>query len=89
MIRRSPGHPLKAAALVLLAFLVITNATARHRKSSNDSEPGTFDYYLLSLSWSPAFCLGEPGAAEFSGPRLMPGSDANRSTDSLRIIRHY
>lgn len=60
---------MKAAALVLLSFLVITGATARHHKSSNDSEPGTFDYYLLSLSWSPAFCLGDPGAAECNGPR--------------------
>jgi ribonuclease T2 len=69
MIRLRSGHPLKAAALVLLAFLVVSSATARHRKSSNESEPGTFDYYLLSLSWSPAFCLGDPGAAECSGPR--------------------
>jgi ribonuclease T2 len=69
MIRLRSGHPLKAAALVLSSFLVITGATARHHKSTNDSEPGTFDYYLLSLSWSPAFCLGDPGAAECGGPR--------------------
>lgn len=69
MMRLPFGHPLKAAALVLLSFLFINSATARHHKSSIDSEPGTFDYYLLSLSWSPAFCLGEPGAAECSGPR--------------------
>jgi len=69
MIRHRAAYPLKAAALVLLSFLVISSAAARHHKSSNDSEPGTFDYYLLSLSWSPAFCLGDPGAAECSGPR--------------------
>lgn len=69
MIRLSSGHPLKAAVFVLLTFLVIASATARHRKSSSDSEPGNFDYYLLSLSWSPAFCLSDPGAAECSGPR--------------------
>jgi len=69
MIRLRSRHPLKSAAIVLLSFFVITSATARHHKFSNDSEPGTFDYYLLSLSWSPAFCLGGPGAAECGGPR--------------------
>jgi ribonuclease T2 len=59
---------LKTAVLILLALALGTSATARHRKSS-DSEPGTFDYYLLSLSWSPAFCLADPGAAECNGPR--------------------
>jgi ribonuclease T2 len=61
--------PLTTAVLILLALLTLaTGATARHRKSS-DGEPGTFDYYLLSLSWSPAFCLSDPGAAECNGPR--------------------
>jgi ribonuclease T2 len=60
---------LTAAALILSASLTLaSSATARHRHSS-DAEPGAFDYYLLSLSWSPAFCLSDPGAAECSGPR--------------------
>jgi ribonuclease T2 len=63
--------PLNTAVLILLALLTLaTSATARHRKSS-DAEPGTFDYYLLSLSWSPAFCLSDPGAAECNGPRRL------------------
>jgi len=61
--------PLKTAVLILLALSTLaTSATARHRKLS-DAEPGVFDYYLLSLSWSPAFCLSDPGAAECNGPR--------------------
>jgi ribonuclease T2 len=69
MTRLSTEHSLKAAVLILLALLPLAmSATARHRKSS-DGEPGTFDYYLLSLSWSPAFCLSDPGAAECNGPR--------------------
>jgi ribonuclease T2 len=60
---------LKTAALLLFGFLLVaTAASARHRKSSG-AEPGVFDYYMLSLSWSPAFCLSDPGAAECSGPR--------------------
>jgi ribonuclease T2 len=69
MTRFPSEHPLKTAVLILLVLLTVAlSATARHRKSS-DSEPGTFDYYLLSLSWSPAFCLSDPGAAECNGPR--------------------
>ena len=69
MSRPLSEHPLKTAALLLLGLLTVaTSATARHRHSS-DAVPGTFDYYLLSLSWSPAFCLSEPGAAECTGPR--------------------
>jgi ribonuclease T2 len=69
MTRAPRELPLKTAVLVLAALLALaTSATARHRKSS-DGEPGVFDYYLLSLSWSPAFCLSEPGAAECNGPR--------------------
>jgi ribonuclease T2 len=69
MTRLAREHPLKTAVLILLALLTFAmSATARHRKSS-DSEPGNFDYYLLSLSWSPAFCLSDPGAAECNGPR--------------------
>jgi ribonuclease T2 len=69
MTRLPLEHPLKTALLILLALsLLAAGATARHRKSS-DAEPGTFDYYLLSLSWSPAFCLSDPGAAECNGPR--------------------
>src|ERR1700733_4361302 len=71
MTRFPKEHPLKTALLILLASLTLAmSAGARHRKSSN-SAPGAFDYYLLSLSWSPAFCQSEPGAAECNGPRRL------------------
>jgi ribonuclease T2 len=47
----------------------IGNASARHRNHENAGAPGDFAYYVLSLSWSPAFCLASPGAAECNGPR--------------------
>jgi ribonuclease T2 len=68
MTSRSSGKRVKAAAALLLSLLVVATAVARHRKSS-DAEPGVFDYYLLSLSWSPAFCIADPGAPECNGPR--------------------
>jgi ribonuclease T2 len=68
MTSRSSGKRVKAAAALLLSLLVVATAVGRHRKSS-DAEPGVFDYYLLSLSWSPAFCIADPGAPECNGPR--------------------
>ena len=62
--------PLNTAVLILSALLNACHQ--RHRPASTivaTPNPGTFDYYLLSLSWSPAFCLSDPGAAECNGPR--------------------
>jgi ribonuclease T2 len=57
--------------LVLAAFAAMfawQSASARHHRRT-DAVAGQFAYYLLSLSWSPAFCLQAPGAAECDGPR--------------------
>ena len=43
-------------------------ASARHHYDV-DRTPGHFDYYLLTLSWSPAFCLESPTSGECSGSR--------------------
>jgi ribonuclease T2 len=61
---------------ILLAILALasllpaaqTPATAQPRQRG---EPGQFDFYLLSLSWSPSFCETASGAArgEQCGPR--------------------
>lgn len=62
----------KAYLPALLAFgllCAIGSASARHRSRAGESAPGDFSYYLLSLSWSPAFCLSSPGSAECNGPR--------------------
>ncbi|MCX7346552.1 MAG: ribonuclease T2 [Alphaproteobacteria bacterium] len=44
-----------AAAIAVLAALLILPALAR------DNRPGQFDYFVLSLSWSPTFCAGPDG----------------------------
>ena len=49
-------------------MLCAASAGARHRRASG-GEPGDFAYYLLSLSWSPAFCQTSPNSAECNGPR--------------------
>ena len=66
-------HPLAlcgADALLGFAGVCATGgALAWHRSHARADAPGEFAYYLLSLSWSPAFCLSSPGAAECNGPR--------------------
>lgn len=59
----------KVAVLLLAALLCTVNASARHRNRASSGEPGDFAYYLLSLSWSPAFCLASPNSAECHGSR--------------------
>lgn len=63
-----------AAACVAFVYLCAAGgATARHRShqgaAPGTTAPGDFAYYLLSLSWSPAFCLSSPNQAECNGPR--------------------
>ncbi len=61
-------RPIAAIAVILL--LTCTQlASARHRRYEDNAAPGQFDYYLLSLSWSPAFCLQQPNSPECNGPR--------------------
>src|ERR1700723_4006963 len=67
-----PRKPLTLSTIALLAFVVVCaagSAGARHRSQAGAGVPGEFAYYLLSLSWSPAYCLSSPGAAECNGPR--------------------
>ena len=68
MMRR-PFSRLTVALLVAACLSATGNALARHRNHESAGAPGDFAYYVLSLSWSPAFCLTSPGAAECNGPR--------------------
>ena len=58
MVKRRHGavcRPFLAAACLLLLALVSAPAARADR-------PGAFDYYVLSLSWSPSYCAAEGGA---------------------------
>ena len=57
------------AAVLLLASVTLGGMALAQSRRRQVSTPGDFAYYLLSLSWSPAFCLSSPGSAECSGPR--------------------
>lgn len=49
---------------MVLWLLIATGATAASR---NQGSAGEFDFYVLSLSWSPTFCLTHPGNEQCSG----------------------
>src|ERR1700761_7885939 len=51
---RRPGY-----ALALLMVLISAASFARHRHHDDPAAgtPGQFDYYVLTLSWSPSYCL--------------------------------
>jgi ribonuclease T2 len=61
--------PCAVALTVVVLFCAIGSVSARHRGHEGGGEPGNFAFYLLSLSWSPGFCLSSPGSAECNGPR--------------------
>ena len=56
-------------ACTCLLLLLCNPAAARPHREESQALAGQFDYYLLSLSWSPAFCLESPGSPECQGPR--------------------
>ncbi len=56
-MRVKPIFLLLAAALVLLAI----SALARHHRPRAESTSGSFDYYVLALSWAPDFCASHSG----------------------------
>jgi ribonuclease T2 len=57
------GVPWAGAAALVLWILLSPSAFARHHSHAAPAAgaPGHFDYYLLTLSWSPSYCLLHPG----------------------------
>jgi ribonuclease T2 len=55
---------LQACTLALLMLVVCPSYARHHHKQDTDAQSGQFDYYLLSLSWAPTYCLthGDDGA---------------------------
>jgi ribonuclease T2 len=54
-----PSDAMVMSKLVLRAFfaaLLTTVISAAYAEGAGQDEPGQFDFYVLSLSWSPSFC---------------------------------
>ncbi len=61
-----PGAALKVRANISALLLATALAAAPSLASAQGDEPGSFDFYVLSLSWSPSFCAAE---GEGANPR--------------------
>ena len=48
---------MKSTLVALAALLCLAGATAQGRGGGDAARAGRFDYYLLTLSWSPTYCL--------------------------------
>jgi ribonuclease T2 len=58
------------AVLSLALFVgVAGSAFARGHGHSSETKPGHFDYYLVSLSWSPSYCESHPTEAQQCGSK--------------------
>src|SRR5262249_25051992 len=60
---RSVGRVAFAALVVSLTLVVTEIVSPSHAQDRPQNQPGQFDFYVLSLSWSPSFCeaAGERG----------------------------
>ena len=59
-----PFHQRGSSRSFVLMLLCLASSVAfarhHHQAAAQDGVPGQFDYYLLSLSWSPTYCLTHP-----------------------------
>lgn len=55
-----------AVSITLLAVLTVAAGYSKHPRSrrAQQGQPGVFDYYLLTLSWSPEFCYSHSDKPE-------------------------
>ncbi|WP_226951376.1 ribonuclease T2 family protein [Rhizobium terrae] len=58
-VRRAMKHLLTT---MLITVLATTAAAQERRPESRQDHAGIFDFYVLSLSWSPTFCAGQGGS---------------------------
>ncbi len=61
-----PRKLLLSLVLALTASLFSGSLYAKHRSHQADNTPGSFDYYLLTMSWAPEFCATHGSSASSS-----------------------
>jgi ribonuclease T2 len=59
------------AFAVCVIFAAVSSALA---EGSGQNEPGQFDFYVLSLSWSPSFCAAAAERGDSRGPSMQCGT---------------
>lgn len=61
---RSWQTTLGAAVILSFSAWAAYGQGSHHRNQHAGSKPGDFDFYVLTLSWSPEFCHGHPQSPE-------------------------
>ena len=70
MSGKSVAQSIPAVLLGLAMILFAASlATARSQSRRGDTAPDHFDYYLISLSWSPSYCELHPGETQQCGSK--------------------
>src|SRR5260370_35285264 len=64
----------------LAAFLISISAVSGIAQDRRQNEPGQFDFYVLSLAWSPSFC---DAATERSADRAAREPHGGERPDSF------
>jgi ribonuclease T2 len=59
-MRSALGRSVLLGCLLAIGQGLSFDAFARHKHENRAGTAGLFDYYLLSLSWSPSYCLVHP-----------------------------
>src|SRR5271169_3380606 len=59
---------------VLAASLLFAGVSAASSEGTRQNEAGQFDFYVLSLSWSPSFCAAAAERGNGRGPTLQCGA---------------
>jgi ribonuclease T2 len=65
------GFVVRAA---LAVSLLVVAASAASSEGSGQNEPGQFDFYVLSLSWSPSFCASAEERGNGRAPSMQCGA---------------
>jgi ribonuclease I len=66
-------------SLIFSAALAITGAGSVAARDLGPRAPGSFDYYVLALSWEPGFCATTTGHAdECRAPRVSSSTACGR-----------
>src|SRR3984893_16793421 len=56
------------------ASLLVVGVSAALSEGAGQNEAGQFDFYVLSLSWSPSFCAAAAERGNARGPSLQCGA---------------
>ena len=76
-----------APKTLLFVALLGTFIGGAHAQDGRQDAPGRFDYYVLSLSWSPSFCETATGNARLRGTSVFFRGARSMAAIRTRVSR--